>query len=207
MLIDSRQSQQTSLAADAPALDLKLADGHLMLTHQNIKQIDVRYYLMDIELFFSRNPFVQQDGRASIAIQPNHKEVIPLGETNGKREISHSGATLQSQRGCRSQRRSSLSKPDSSYANSMELTLVDAFGQLQVRSPDGRPIEKAYVKVYSRGADGQVKFYKDGYTDLRGQWDYASLSTNDLQSVQRFAILVLHPEHGALIREAAPPKR
>ena len=55
--------------------------------------------------------------------------------------------------------------------------------------------------------DGSVRFYKDGYTDLRGYFDYTSLNTNELDAVQRFSILILSETHGALVREAAPPKR
>jgi len=50
-------------------------------------------------------------------------------------------------------------------------------------------------------------FYKDGYTDLRGLFDYASVSTDDLDRVEKFAILVLSEEYGGLIRETLPPKR
>jgi hypothetical protein len=63
------------------------------------------------------------------------------------------------------------------------------------------------VKVYARTQDGRVEFYKDGYTDLRGRFDYSSLSTADLAQVERFAILVLSPDAGALVRELPPPKR
>jgi hypothetical protein len=56
-------------------------------------------------------------------------------------------------------------------------------------------------------ANGQVKYYKDGYTDLRGRFDYTSLSTNDLPAVRRFAILVMNKTRGAVVREIAPPKR
>ena len=52
-----------------------------------------------------------------------------------------------------------------------------------------------------------MKFYKDGYTDLRGRFDYASLSTGEIENTERFALLVLSEEHGAVIREAAPPAR
>jgi hypothetical protein len=52
-----------------------------------------------------------------------------------------------------------------------------------------------------------VRFFKDGYTDLRGRFDYSSLSTSDLDTVDRFALLVLSDDHGAVIQEAAPPKR
>jgi len=36
----------------------------------------------------------------------------------------------------------------------------------------GKALAKVYVKSYVRTADGEVKFYKDGYTDLRGRFDY-----------------------------------
>ena len=70
-----------------------------------------------------------------------------------------------------------------------------------------RPIPRTYIKVYARLKDGRVTFYKDGYTDLRGRFDYASLSTDKLDHVQRFAILVLSDEYGAVIRESDVPKR
>ena len=50
-------------------------------------------------------------------------------------------------------------------------------------------------------------FTKDGDTDLRGRFDYSSLSTSDLDQVERFALLVMSDEHGAVVQEAAVPKR
>ena len=55
--------------------------------------------------------------------------------------------------------------------------------------------------------DGSVRFYKDGYTDLRGRFDYASLSTNDLDFVDRFSVLILSDDLGAVVKEALPPKQ
>ena len=52
-----------------------------------------------------------------------------------------------------------------------------------------------------------MKFHKDGYTDLRGRFDYASVSTPEKQPVIRFAILALSDDRGAMIREAAPPQQ
>ena len=68
------------------------------------------------------------------------------------------------------------------------------------------PSSAVYAKVYARMRDGTVQFYKDGYTDLRGRFDYSSLSTNALDNVERFSILVMSDEHGAVVQEAAPPK-
>ncbi len=100
-----------------------------------------------------------------------------------------------------------ISKTQAYYANSLEVQMMENFGQLKLSNPFNKPISKAYVKVYAQLKDGRVQFYKDGYTDVRGRFDYASLSTNEIDQVQRFAILVMSDEHGAVVREVAPPKQ
>ena len=50
-----------------------------------------------------------------------------------------------------------------------------------------------------------MKFYKDGYTDLRGKFNYASLNTDQLMNVQKYSILIMHDEHGSMIKECNPP--
>ncbi|MCY2986373.1 MAG: hypothetical protein NTY19_00645 [Planctomycetota bacterium] len=52
-------------------------------------------------------------------------------------------------------------------------------------------LAKVYVKVYAQMQDGAVKFYRDGYTDLRGRFDYTALSTNELDFVKNSSLLVL----------------
>ena len=52
-----------------------------------------------------------------------------------------------------------------------------------------------------------MKFYKDGYTDLRGRFDYTSLNTNEIDRVEKFSLLVLSETDGVVVREASPPKR
>jgi hypothetical protein len=63
------------------------------------------------------------------------------------------------------------------------------------------------VKVYAKMNDGSAIFFKDGYTDLRGQFDYASVSTDDLKRTVKLSILVLHDKHGASSHETDPPKQ
>ena len=61
--------------------------------------------------------------------------------------------------------------------------------------------------MYARLADGSVKFHQDGSTDVRGRFDDASVNTPERQAVERFAVLVLSDDRGAVIREAAPPQQ
>jgi hypothetical protein len=94
------------------------------------------------------------------------------------------------------------------HANDLVTTLSHQYGRLRVQRASNRtPLAATYVKVYARRRGGQVAFYKDGYTDLRGWFDYASLSTTELDTVERFAILVCSDHAGAAILEAGPPAR
>ena len=83
-----------------------------------------------------------------------------------------------------------------------------AFGRLKVtHSETGAPIPRAYVKVFYRTSEGDKgRFYKDGYTDLRGVYDYTAISTDELGKTQRFALLVVSDADGSAIKEASPPR-
>lgn len=62
------------------------------------------------------------------------------------------------------------------------------------------------MKTFVKTKSGKEKFYKDGYTDLRGRFDYASVnSASDLKEISRFSIFVMHNKYGSLIREAGRP--
>ena len=52
-----------------------------------------------------------------------------------------------------------------------------------------------------------VRFFKDGYTDLRGKFDYASVSSTGLGEVRKFSVLVMSDQHGATVLEAVVPQR
>ena len=99
-----------------------------------------------------------------------------------------------------------IRKSQAYYANTLAVQMVENYGQVRVTDQaKGKSLPKTYVKVYGKLANGQVRFYKDGYTALRGKFDYVSLNTGQLDDVDRFAVLVLNDAAGAMIREAKPP--
>ena len=49
---------------------------------------------------------------------------------------------------------------------------------------------------------------RDGYTDLRGRFDYVTLtSTADMSSVVRYSLLVASRDKGAVMLQASPPPK
>ena len=203
----NRDQQQTKLAATDASFDFRVEGETVAVDYQNLKEIQVNFYLMDVELLFSRNPFVQAGTERFGFIKPNQTMTVNLPENGSQtsfelpEDLRSRNVLVQLVGGGQT-----TSKPY--YANSLSVTTSENYGQLLVRqAKGGQPEPTVYVKVYARKKDGRIEFYKDGYTDLRGRFDYVSLSTNEVENVTQFALLILSDEHGAIVREAKPPQR
>jgi hypothetical protein len=189
------------------SFDFKVESKEIALNYQGTEEVQVNYYLMDIELLFSRNPFVQQYSGQFSYVRPNATETrkLPADRKSIKFPLPdsfhNSNVLIEVTAG--GQRRS-----QAYFSNSLVVQTIENYGQVRVTDAEtGKPISTTYVKVYARGKDGSVKFYKDGYTDLRGRFEYSSLSTNELDNVEKFSLLILSEDHGAVVREANPPKQ
>ncbi len=204
---DSRNQLLAQLAADECTFDVVVGKQEVELDFQNLETIQVNYYLMDIELLFSRNPFVQQQSGNFAHIHPNLSEThtLPKKKSQFTFELPEQ---LRNRNVLVEVIGRSKTKRAAYYSNSLTVRLSDNYGQLRVTDEKGRKsLPGVYVKAYAKMKDGHTRFYKDGYTDLRGRFDYASLSTNDLDQVDRFALLVMSDNHGADVREVASPAR
>ncbi|MFO0911851.1 MAG: hypothetical protein U0795_02755 [Pirellulales bacterium] len=199
--------RQEDLANREPVVGLQLDGRNLKLTTQNLDAVRLNFYLVDVELLFSTQPFAHQQQGQFALVEPNAtKEVqIPAGETQ---TVVPMPDDLASKHVYVEVVGAGKSAGQLYFANSLQLVISDRFGQLSVRDAQtGRPLPKTYVKVYSQMQDGSVQFYKDGYTDLRGKFDYVSLSTNQLDNSTKLSVLILSESHGAVVRELDPPKR
>jgi hypothetical protein len=204
---EDRSQRQGSLAATEPSFELAVENRAVLVHYQNLTEVRANYYLMDIELLFSRQPFVQQQSGQFAFIRPNRSDLVRLPADKSSLSFAlppeFTSANVIVELVAAGARKS-----QAYYAHVLLLQLIESYGQLKVaHQTSGKPLPRVYVKVYARMRSGEVRFYKDGYTDARGRFDYTSLSTDELEAVERFALLILSEEHGAVIREAAPPKR
>ena len=73
-------------------------------------------------------------------------------------------------------------------------------------TPELKPLPKVYVKCFCETNSGIIKFYKDGFTDLRGKFDYISLNSDLINEVKQFSILMVSKEYGSINVICNPPK-
>ena len=204
---EDRTQVQTSQAAASAGLEFTIEARKIKLSFQNLTEVQVNYYLMDVELLFSRNPFVQSESKQYGNILPNSSEIVKLPAKGTSHEfplpakLADSNVLVEIVGG-------GVAQSHAYYSNALKVQVIENYGQLRVtHGKDAAPLAKVYVKAYARMKDGSVQFYKDGYTDLRGRFDYSSLNTNELDFADKFALLILSDDYGAVVREANPPKR
>ena len=206
---DDAMQEQTKLAAKAETIDLEIAAGVAKLRFQNVKQVDVNFYEMDIELLFSRNPFAQDELDGFSMIRPNQTMTLELkpdeaGKGNVELEIPDS---MRNKNVLIEVVAGDQVRSQPFYAHSLDVKLAENYGQVQVIDDEtGKPLSKSYVKVYARMNDGRERFHKDGYTDLRGRFDYVSQSNRSLDGIREYSILVMSEDNGSVIRQANPPR-
>eukprot|EP00005_Dracoamoeba_jomungandri_P005861 CAMPEP_0174259848 /NCGR_PEP_ID=MMETSP0439-20130205/8626_1 /TAXON_ID=0 /ORGANISM="Stereomyxa ramosa, Strain Chinc5" /LENGTH=2151 /DNA_ID=CAMNT_0015343913 /DNA_START=9 /DNA_END=6464 /DNA_ORIENTATION=- len=213
---ESNTSQPSALLA--ASFEFDVYGSEICVDLLNVTEaMTVNYHVMDIELLFSTSPFSVSKGTDTSRfsfIKPTFSQTFELSDDIVKSGDAgaatltipipeqFSGANLIIELVCHGIRKSSAF-----FSNSMIVHVLEQNGQLQVSSPEGKPLSKVYVKVYSRRNkrdDGE--FYKDGYTDVRGVFDFVSLNSDKLKSVDSFSLLLMSEDYGSIIREANPPK-
>ncbi len=204
---DDRTARQTQLAATEPALEMSVEARKVTLRYQNLTGCKVSYYKLDVEFSFSTNPFMQQGSGAFAYIMPNRTDEVALPDD--QRELTFDlPAEYRKANVMVEVSAAGITRRQTYLSNTLAVQTIESYGQLQVRQAEtGKLMPKVYVKVYARTPDGKIRFHKDGYTDLRGRFDYVSVSDGGIGNVERFAVLVLSESDGAVIREVAPPGR
>ncbi|MEJ6578845.1 MAG: hypothetical protein QNL33_10455 [Akkermansiaceae bacterium] len=202
----NREQEQQAAAAREPALDLNVEGSKATLNYQNVAEVTVNYYEMDLEFLFSTNPFVSSSTSRFSIIRPNQSITMKLPK-GGKAKTFDLPKQYQSSNVIVEVLGGGKKTSKAVYANNLKTTLSETMGLLTVRHGEtGKPLPKVYVKVYANSPAG-VKFFKDGYTDLRGKFDYASVSTTGLGKVDLLSILVMSEDQGATVLEASVPQR
>lgn len=198
MLAGRKVARRTDVDATFELVDE--VDG-LNLHHNETGTVTIRYYVMDIEALFSRRPFEQHAGKSLVWSEPRVSAEVSLESQRSPVKVSipeslrNSNVLVQV-----SSDQESASRMV--YSNNLKVTVHEEDGVLRVvHRETGVPLEATYVKVFSRDTFGSVEFYKDGYTDLRGEFDYLRQTTDSLRGGVEFAILIVHPEFGSRVIE------
>ena len=212
---DTRDREMEALAATEPSLDFVVTAEGVTVTYTNARQLTLSVHVMDLEPLFSSKPFLNTEGAESssssfLYLVPNFEQRVdlpPAPPSVTARHVLPLPSHLKRSNLLVSLRTGSVLVTRPHYAHGLAVSVMEAFGQLKVtRRASDVALPRVYVKVYAmEKGGGAVSFYRDGYTDWRGRFDYATLSTDRLPRVAEFAILIHSEEEGAVVKQAKPP--
>jgi len=207
-LVDRKDKVLILTELKKPKLNNIQLAKELKITSKNIDHIVISYYIVDLEIMFSRQPFMEDEAKDFSFVKSNHSETKVITKTSDftsyyfeiPKNFQENNLFIQLTSGAKT-------KNLTYFPTSMNIFLIQDFGQVKVTDSYSNPLNKVYVKCFKKTGTGKISFHKDGYTDLRGTFDYASLNTEEeLKDVKMFSLLIMESGNGAVIKEAKPPK-
>ena len=205
---EKKKKTRVQQADESPFVNGEIVEDGVKISYKNQKRVHLEFYQIDLEVLFSQDPYEEKLNSSLTKVLPFLTETEKLTSTpDFQSKTIPIPTNLQTQnlliRVVDDSRQSLLLKYVPFKLNS---SLNEKYGILKLTDPKtGKPIPKVYVKCFCKNSSGNVKFYKDGYTDLRGSFDFAAVSSNNADDAKSFKLLVNSREFGAKIFSAKPP--
>lgn len=203
--LDDEQKRKAAKAnaKKAPVIhniDIDKHSGQIKIEQNNIDKFLVKYYLIDAEILFSRSPFVKDQAEKFSYVKPYH--VLEQSSNNQEEVLVAMPDNLIGKNVVIEINSDDIQKFLIFYSSQLEVQVNEALGVLKVFHRDTmEPLPRVYVKIFSKAKSGAENFYKDGFTDITGKFEYANASGKSLNEVDKFSILVCDREYGSTINE------
>ena len=201
-------------------VELSQDEKSLDLTHMNITSVDIKYFAIDLEQVFSKDPFLDANLRNISYLETEKRQKVQLNaqKANLENEFETFPASSKIELPLLTKPHIvHVSTPNFSqsevikvFPSKFKVQVLSSIGMLKIRGQSNNPIPGAYVKVFAKNM-GQTgaKFYKDGYSDFTGTFDYCSLNSGALEKVEKFSVYVKVSEDvdcaGEVVVDAAKP--
>jgi len=156
-------------------IEIEKENNSLKIRFKNSSLISVKYFKTDLEVLFSKNPFLNHDSKNFSMVSPFVQEDLQVEkrpEINEQQilipeSISKSNLYIQVTTG-------SMRKTITHFPTGLTVQIKENYGLLSVIDTKTKKLlPKVYVKCFSKTHSGKVNFYKDGYTDIRGSFDFS----------------------------------
>uniref|UniRef100_K3X8S1 Uncharacterized protein n=1 Tax=Globisporangium ultimum (strain ATCC 200006 / CBS 805.95 / DAOM BR144) TaxID=431595 RepID=K3X8S1_GLOUD len=205
-------------------LDAAASDGKIRVSSRYLGECKISFYPIDVEFMFSTKPFDTFSNSSTstssvLLVQPRYQMSVNLTSTPSGNSLAQTEVSIPQelqgqqmmvrvQEATKSREIESVAAPIDVvrpyFNSSLQVEVMKQSGMVQVFHR-GLPVSRCYVKVYSKVSSSSAQFYKDGYTDLLGKFDYVGINGELITRVEKFSILTSHPKFGASVHQTGPP--
>jgi len=184
----------------------ELNGDEIVVTFKNLESYTLNMYEINLEILFSRNPFIKELAGDFAYVKPNYTEKVDVQRSPYLEKMFYKIPPKCSKTSMFIQLVTSSKISSLTYfSTSLKVQFIENYGQVKVTDSENKPLAKVYIKCFAKTKAGVVNFYKDGYTNLRGRFDYALTNAGDVNTIEKFSILIMSDDFGSLIKEIDPP--
>jgi hypothetical protein len=207
--IEDKKFDHEKRIGKSEQLKIKLADGVITASVRNVGRLTLSFYEIDIEVLYSRDPFFNKDMTNSFNdVFPTVMQTHDVAASEAEQELVFAIPEALKAKNLVIYVQSALvSEKVQYFPSELDVVAASEAGYVRVTDQHKRPLAQTYVKAFAQALDGSVAFYKDGYTDMRGIFDYATLNADKLASIDKFALLVCSASLGAVTKVVGKPTR
>ena len=190
-------------------LSAEIKNTEINIIYKNISELIIKFYLIDIEILFTKSPFIKETKIDFDFVSPYHILKCELEENSSEKEVCKTiniPKELEKKNFYIEVVSGNKRLYDIYYSSSLNYSIFESIGEIKVMDDklNSKPI--VYIKCFCETNKGEIKFYKDGFTDLNGKFNYIELNNNMIDEVKRFSILMMSKENESCITICNPPK-
>lgn len=198
--VTALHTPETIQVKEHPALSFTIQGSSMKLDFCGLESCTIAFFTLNLEVIFSLNPEMNED-TFNFGYSKPVKEIKLNLANKGKMEIELP-EELKRKNLFVEVEFAGNKKRQIVYSAEFRYLLFESQGIVKVLDRESKPKAGIYVKAYAQRG-GKLEFYKDGFTDIRGKFDYVSVANSNLQSLQRFNILISDPQLGELFLNAS----
>ncbi len=71
------------------------------------------------------------------------------------------------------------------YSSLLKCSILESIDEIKILSPELKPLSKVYIKSFCKDKNGNIQFYKDSFTNLRGKFNYDTLNSDLINKVKK----------------------
>jgi len=176
--------------------------GDIKIDSSNIGTFQLKYYLIDAEILFSSSPFVEDKIDKFSYVRP-FSEVNLQTKKDSRISVAKLSEDLQRKNMVIEVKSNHSQNFLKFFSSDLTVQIKEHIGEIKVSFKNDKKVQSSiYVKVYVKTKDGKELFFKDGYTDFMGifQYSHASGLTRSSNLFEKFAIFISHPEYGSITK-------
>ncbi len=137
----NKQNQQNAVKEEVVTLEIQKAQ--LTITHQNLSEFTLAFYRVDLEVLFSKNPFITKEKDEFSFIQPAESKQITIDNPHDlQKTIVEIPENLRKYNLYIDLKTENKTLSETYFSNSLQVHLIEAFGQVKVLDLQNKPLPK-----------------------------------------------------------------